>query len=87
MTGQSRLDQVTLHRDARRAGPTFKSAVFVVTQPHNDLSAPPAGDGTQPISADARRAFARVLTGGRDPAGVLVVRHRLGLFAQRSDLE
>jgi hypothetical protein len=28
-----------------------------------------------------------VLAVGRYPAGVLVVRHRLGLFAQRSDLE
>jgi hypothetical protein len=61
--------------------------VFVVTQAHNDLSATPAGDGAQPISADARRAFAKVLTVGQDPAGVEDVGHRLGLFAQRSDLE
>jgi hypothetical protein len=70
MTGQSGLDQVTLHRDARRAGPTSKSGLFVVTQAHNDLSAPPAGDGAQPISADTRRALAKVLTVGRDRAGV-----------------
>jgi len=48
-TGESRLEQVTLHRHIGVGGATLEGDVFIDRQPHNHLARAATGHTTKPV--------------------------------------